>query len=510
MPVAVVMSKKFQSIRRFFGVLGLTLQFFTFAAAQEMNVTLSIDEKRPFELRVSGMFKKERSANESHILAFSESIAGVALPLSRISSATAKDRDATELQLVSTPRCCIAMGKIETFSYNIDLSKINGIRSEAHASWHSNQFGILMLGDILPQDFLPSGRRRSANVSIELPNGWRTFSSERRIEEHKYSVADIDNAVIFVGKNWTETSIGVLNRRFTILMNGDHQFSQTEVADKVRAITTAYFSKYGELKGERYTIALFKPRSTTPFDTWEADTRGTTALIATVGKPFKSQSLQQLDEQLRHEIFHLWIPNGVNLSGNYDWFYEGFALYSSLKLAVESNTIRFEDMLDTLTRALAANDEQRPQIGLIQLSKSRFSGSESHLYSKGLVFAFLCDLALNVASKGKKSTDTLVREIFERNQNDGVRSDGTNTVLTALLSNPELRPLVEQFVTPEELRSDKRLINATTLLENSGLELALNDGRKKLVVKQKLTSRQKAILDKLGYNSWRKLVKDSK
>ena len=42
------------------------------------------------------------------------------------------------------------------------------------------------------------------------------------------------------------------------------------------------------------------------------------------------------------------IPNDVNLSGNYDWFYEGFALYQSLKLAVGLNRIRFEDFLDTL------------------------------------------------------------------------------------------------------------------------------------------------------------------
>lgn len=507
---SMVMSKKFQLVRLFLGVLGLTLQFFTFAAAQDMSVTLTIDAKRPSELRVSGVFTRERSVNESHILAFSESVAGVDIPASRFSSATANDDVGIELQLVTVPRCCIATGKIKRFSYVVDLGSRGDIRAEAHTSWIRDGIGILMLGDLLPQEFLPTGDRRSAKVALNLPNDWRFFASDPKFDKRSISVADVDNSIIFVGKHWNEQEFGQDERKFSLLSNGEFHFTQAESQEKVRTIAQAYSKKFGNLNGERFLVAILRSTASTSFGAWEANTRGRTAMIVSAGMAFKSQSLQQLDEQLRHELFHLWIPNGVNLRGRYDWFYEGFALYSSLKLAVESNTIRFDDMLDTMSRAFAVADEQRSEIGLIKLTKNRFNGGERQLYSKGLIFAFYCDLALNVASKGRKNTDLIVNKIFQKYQNDNVRRDGPETVLNELISHVELRPLVEQYVTIEQDRDPKPLIDIDSLLENSGLEFAVSDGHKRLKVRTKLSSRQKAILDKLGYNSWRKLVKDSK
>ena len=163
--------------------------------------------------------------------------------------------------------------------------------------------------------------------------------------------------------------------------------------------------------------------------TWEADTRGSTITIVSSDMPFKTQSLQRLHEQLRHEIFHLWIPNGVNLSGNYDWFYEGFALYQSLKVGVAVNRIRFEDMLDTLSRAYNIDSMQSQKLSLIDASKNRWNGSNTQVYARGMLVAFLCDLALLEKSKGKLSTDDLLRDLYEAHRPTAPRQDGNAAVL---------------------------------------------------------------------------------
>lgn len=501
---SLVMSKKFQLVRLFFGVLGLTLQFFTFAAAQEMNVTLSIDEKRPYELTVTGSFKQERPLNESHVLAFAENVAGIVLPAERISKPYARDDQGNALQLVTTPRCCIALGKIVDFSYIVDLRSTYRLRDAAHVSWLKDQTGVLMLGDLLPQEFKPTGKIRNATVNLELPNGWKHFSTARQGPSGTLVISDLDNSAIFVGTGWRSSQFEVERNRFTVVTGGVFQFSYDEIDSRSRAILLDYSRLFGELSGGNYLIAVYRPNLAA--GEWAADTRGRTALIATTEMPFKSQTLQQLDEQLRHELFHFWIPNGVSLSGRYDWFYEGFALYSSLRLAVRSNTIRFDDMLDTLGRALSVESST----GLIQLTKERYSGSERELYAKGLAFAFLCDLALNISSKGKRSSDTLVRELYQTFSDRAERTDGNEAVLKLLDSYPELRPIVGQYVTETQGRQDKKLIDAASLFDNSGLDLTTSNGLTKLSVRSKLNSRQKAILDKLGYNSWRKLVKDSK
>ena len=103
-------------------------------------------------------------------------------------------------------------------------------------------------------------------------------------------------------------------------------------------------------------------------------------------------------------MFHLWIPNGVNLTGNYDWFYEGFALYQSLKMgvAVEPDTgltiiwIRFRGPTGSITG--------RKTLSLIDASKNRWNGNNNtQIYARGMLVAFLCDLAMLEASKGKRS-----------------------------------------------------------------------------------------------------------
>lgn len=504
MPVAIVMSKKFQSIRRILGVFGLTLQFFTFVAAQEMNVTLSIDEKRPTELRVSGTFTKERPANESHVLAFAENFAGTSIASDRISNPHAQDDKGEALQLVTLPRCCIALGKIVDFSYTVNIRSKDKVRDTAHVSWLKDQTGVLMLGDLLPQEFKPSGKVRYATVNLELPSGWRSFSTARQGPNGSLIVSDLDNSVIFIGTGWNISQIVVDRDRFTVLTGGDFQFSRDEIETRSRAILLEYSQLFGELSGGNYVVAMYRPNLAV--GEWAADTRGRTALIATTEMPFTSQTLQQVDEQLRHELFHFWIPNGVSLRGNYDWFYEGFALYSSLRLAVRSNTIRFDDMLDTMGRAFSTNGST----GLIQLAKQRYNGSERELYAKGLAFAFLCDLALNISSKGKRNTDLLVRQLYGTYKDSPVRTDGNEAVLKLLNTNPELRPIIDRYVTGSQGSPDNQSISEVSLLDNAGLDITTANGAKKLSVKQKLTSRQKAILDNLGYNSWRKLLKDSK
>jgi predicted metalloprotease with PDZ domain len=135
------------------------------------------------------------------------------------------------------------------------------------------------------------------------------------------------------------------------MMSSQWLFSDEEAERMVSEVYKEYTKLFRQdpLSGARISLAKF-PRDVKPGD-WEAETRANNVTIISSDMPFKTQSLQRLHEQLRHELFHLWIPNGVNLTGNYDWFYEGFALYQSLKLAVALNRIRFEDFLDTLSRA---------------------------------------------------------------------------------------------------------------------------------------------------------------
>lgn len=76
---------------------------------------------------------------------------------------------------------------------------------------------------------------------------------------------------------------------------------------------------------------------------WKAETRGATVLIASSEVTFKDRSYRRTHEQMRHEIFHLWFHNAVNLTGDCAWFHEGSALYESLKLGILTGQITFDN-----------------------------------------------------------------------------------------------------------------------------------------------------------------------
>jgi predicted metalloprotease with PDZ domain len=275
---------------------------------------------------------------------------------------------------------------------------------------------------------------------------------------------------------------------------GEWQFADAEAERAGEEIFSRYRDLFGGVPADNFLIAFYPFTVETGFGEWEADTRGTTSVIVSADMPFASQSPQRLHEQLRHEIFHFWIPNGVNLSGNYDWFYEGFALYESAKTGVATNTIRFEGFLDVLSRAHAIDARSDKKTSLVEASRNRFAGENTRIYARGMIAAFLCDLAMLEKSRGKRSSADILRTVY-RSHNRGTRVDGNEAVLSVMRNWPELVPIVERYITGSEM------IDWSTYLAYAGLE-AGPDG---LMVAAKLSGRQKDLLDKLGYNNWRKL-----
>jgi predicted metalloprotease with PDZ domain len=319
-----------------------------------------------------------------------------------------------------------------------------------------------------------------------------------------FEVADVEKAVFYVGKNWREREIAAGSSKLNLIMTGEWQVPDDEAAPMASEIVAFYERLFGGKSFNRAAIYLGKfPVAVKP-GRWQAETRGSSVTIFSSEMNFKSQSVQSLHEQLRHEIFHLWFPNGVNLSGNYDWFYEGFALYASAKSAVLMRRIRFEDFLGALARAHSVDSAQTQKQSLIEASKNRWNGANIQVYARGMLVAFLIDVALLHKSKGKNSLEDILREIYQNHGFRAPRTEGNTAILSVLDRRSELRPIVERYIKRTEP------IAWQTDLEAIGIETATENFSTKLRVKADPNGRQKDLLDKLGYNSWRKTSESSK
>ena len=68
---------------------------------------------------------------------------------------------------------------------------------------------------------------------------------------------------------------------------------------------------------------------------WRAETRGSTVVLLMDPQATVTNWKGQLGVIFTHELLHLWVPNSLRLEGDYDWFFEGFTLYTALVTALE-------------------------------------------------------------------------------------------------------------------------------------------------------------------------------
>jgi hypothetical protein len=485
------MSKNSRSILPILAAFFVILQFFARASGQSVQATIRIDPGQGTVVQTSGKIR-----TKSRNLSFLRALAGAGKLGERVSEVSLFDAGGSPVTYKKfVAGEYVADSEFSTWSYTIDLTPPSNRTGAANVSWLTTRGGILMLDDLLPQFAAKDGR-----VTLDVPSGWRAFSQNRRAPGNEFETNDVSKSVIFVGRDLLEMPFSALGTQMSIFLDGEWNFTSSEAVAATKEVYSEYWKLFGSSPQNEIYIAVLRFPSTVAVGNWEADTRGSTVTILSSDMPFKSQSLQRLHEQLRHEMFHLWVPNGVNLTGQYDWFYEGFALYRSLKLGVAVNRIRFDDFLDTLSRAYDIDRLSAQRLSLIDASKTRWAGANTRVYARGMLVAFLCDLAMLDASKGKRSTDNLLSEIYEKHRPPAAANDANAAILALMRSRTELLPIAERYVSGSEP------LDWAPFLQKSGIEAATRDQLTRLAVVAKPSGRQKDLLDKLGYNSWRKLA----
>lgn len=474
--------------------------------AQKFEANLKIESISPPILRVEG---KILQGDSSKNWAFLRSVAGIENLGERISEFSLTDESARAVpvrKLVAGEY--LAEGAATNFSYRVDLKPSKKFSAMAHASWlaAADEQGFLMLDDLLPQFAISGGQPVSARINFELPDDWRIVGNETPAGQNSFDVANVEKAVFLTGKKVREKIMPAGGAEtFRLAVSGEWLFLDAEATQTAIEVFQEYRKIFGENPGERQQIFLVKFPKELKTGNWEAETRGSNVVILSSDMPFKSQSIQRLHEQLRHELFHLWVPNNLALAGNYDWFYEGFAIYQSLRTGVQLNRIRFEDFLNTLGQAFDLDNLQSQKVSLIEASKNRWTGSaNTQVYARGMLIAFLCDAALLRESRGKRSIADVLQEIYQKHKKPNTFQDGNAAILNILDSRAELRPIIERYIKGAEK------IDWRTDLESLGIESNGENFPAKLAVKSKLSGRQKDLLDKLGYNNWRKISELSK
>jgi hypothetical protein len=464
-----------------FLALPLILQIFNNCFGQDTDVSITVRSVSPPIAEIRGRYPKSSTQKNFSLVRNSAGFADLA---DRVSDIRLEDNGGNVVpfkQFIAGEY--VPRADFTGWSYRVDLRPQKQPAAAAHVSWLGAEDGLLFVDDLLP---LRSGKDCGpVKINLQIPQGWKAFGNENGVANCSKS------AVYFLTKRAREVIPDY--QQLDLVISGEWKFSDKQAVDFVNEIYEAYQKLFGTVPSGKSHIYILSFPMAARSENWEADTRGNSVIILSSDMPFQTQSIQRLHEQLRHEMFHLWFPNGVNLTGNYDWFYEGSALYESLKLGVELNRIRFDDYLDTLGRAMTIDAALPAGRSLIGASNSRANGNDTILYARGMLIAFLADLKMLVRSGGKRDFSELLRSIYDRYKDPANETDGNAAVLSAI-GGDDIKRNVETGAP----------IDWATALRPIGIEKVDQLGSSFLRVTSNPSSSQKKLLDKLGYNNWRK------
>jgi len=474
-------------VRSLIALAGLLL-LATPLCAQELTVRLKVDADNSSRLTVEADYPPGASQ-----FSFLNSYAGTLGLGERFSRLTLSLRKGEQLAAKR-----IAPGEFRSrttathFEFEVNLGAPAKRSDMAHVSWLDHERGFLMLRDLLP-GFRPesSGYTRVV-IEFRLPDLWNVGSAISRDRDGRYATTDPDNAIFFVGRALRESARRFASMDFSLVTVGQWNFADRDVVDQAERVVKEYTKRTGFQPPGR-SVLLLAPF---PGDAsgWSAETRGSTVmLLFSAGAPARN-SLALLGVIFTHELFHLWVPNGLNLVGEYDWFFEGFTLYEALRVALRLGLIDFNEYLKTISNVYNAylSVPERDQFSVFELSKRRWTNGSALVYNKGMLLAFLYDLALRKMSAGDKSLDDIYRQLF---QTRDYQRDA-NEVILSLLTAPEG---MEEFT--RSYLSDSTPIRLETLIDRYGLEVQTTGTSPRLIVKGTLDKEQKKLLQSLGYKN---------
>jgi hypothetical protein len=465
----------------------VSLLFACDASAQALDVKLKVVPGTPARVLVEG--RRAEAASAWSIRNFYGSAAGLAERVENFQ--LFGDGGATVAVRRLAPGEFSAAGPASRFSYDFKLDPPAFVSDSSHVSWLTADRGLLMLADLLPVPF------KQAKVELSLPAGWKVATAEARSASGVFDVTDAERAVFAVGRDLRVRRGRAGALTFTLVTGGDWAFTEEEAADSAVEILKLHQETAGGAPRLVPTVILLPlPQSAAAGNLWSAETRGATVVLVSGRLPSKLAARAQLDGALTHELFHLWVPNGLVLEGEYDWFYEGFTNYLALRAGMRRGQLTFHDFLNALG---SAYDSYRRaggprEVSLVEASQRRWAGSGALVYHKGMLVALLYDLTLMRQTGGKSSLTDVYRELFRRHARGTSPTEGNRAVVQALSSTGNMRGFVESYV------EGSTELTLPSLIEPFGLRVEPGGARTHVGVSDSLDSAQRELLRKLGYN----------
>ena len=458
------------------------------AQAQTVHLRISVMSVAPARLKIAAELP-----NATSVLSFRNAYGAVLGLGERIEflEGTGAKGERVPIQKLA-PGVFQSKEKFLRFRYEVNLAEPLRPAQMSHVSWLNSEHGILMLMDLLPSATRDSSAFSSARIELDLLPGWAAAANAKK-DGAQFSTDDPENTVFLIGPSVREKTEALGSTKFSIITSGKWPFSGKDAVKIARQIIEEYsrITRF-DLKHNAVLMLVPYPGESGP-ESWTAETRGNDVVLLLGGKARGKRVLSRLGIVLSHELFHLWVPNSLQLVGDYDWFFEGFTLYQALRTDLRLGLISFNDYLETIARVydsyLAASD--RDALSLIEASERRWTTSSSLVYEKGMLAAVIYDLSLRKLSDCRQSLEDVYADLFRLP--GGGQKNANETIIGILSAREGLTSFAKDYV------EGAARIELDSVFSLYGIQVQRNSSGTELVVARDADTAQRKFLGCIGY-----------
>jgi predicted metalloprotease with PDZ domain len=455
------------------------------AKAQALHARISVLSTAPAQVRVEAEFPQPTS-----LISFRNTYAGVLGLGDRVATPEAVKLNGESVRLEkAAPGEFQTADKFTRVIYEMTLAEPSRPAQMSHISWLDQDHGLLMLADLLPQS---AGVFSSTVIELEVPPGW-TIASNTTREGRQFSTDDPENAVFLIGAALHEKSEHLTAANFSLITSGKWPFSDKD-AVKISSELLEAYSRVTRFALKRNAVLMLVPYpGETGPESWSAETRGNVVVLLLGRNAGRKKVLSRLGIVLSHELFHLWVPNSLNLNGDYDWFIEGFTLYQALRMDLRLGLISFDSYLRTIARVYDAYQvsADRDKLSLIEASERRWTTSSSLVYDKGMLVGFLYDLSVRKLTGCGQSIDDVYRDLFAMVPTG--QGNANEIIIKALTSREGLQSLARDYI------ESAGTIDIDSVISAYGIQLQRGSSGTKLSVRHDPDKEQRKLLNCIGY-----------
>ena len=313
-----------------------------------------------------------------------------------------------------------------------------GAADVSHVSWMAGESGLLMLADLLPQ------WQPGVVVEFSLPAAWSAQSVYEADANGKHHVGRPEETVFLIGRGLRRQSKRTGGGDFDFVTNSSWPFKDATVLRAATKVLEKYLALTRFPLQAKPIVMLAPLPVATGSVKWRAETRGSTVVLLMDPQAKIENWAGQIGIIFTHELLHLWVPNSLLLEGDYDWFFEGFTLYTALVTALELRFINFAELVATLGRVYDSYLSRPEDVSLIDASERRWTTGNSVVYDKGMLVAFLFDLAIRRDSGRKMRLGNLYPRLFARGA--AQPANGNEVIMQLLSSTPTGAKLAKDYI----------------------------------------------------------------